>query len=193
MNLAKKIVCFKLCVFLFVFININGCKKNIQEVKADAYTIHKDSMHDAGYRQQGLKLLSETLNPEIKNLKISKDMENGKLIITFDYPSQKWLMGTLMNTPKNFLIRLFDKNGNILTYFETKETYVSERLYSKLLASYQENASPEAVQIQFQNVYPIKPHGNNFMFSVSLKDLEYLEHVEFGINETKFTFSNMIE
>lgn len=126
----------------------------------------------AGYVHTG-----KLLNQRIKNLKVSVDRSKGLLRIELDYPSLEWYRDS-MKFP--LLIRVADKNGNILSFFHT-QPFVLAGVYDRTRPntwgrSYLDGTmgSPKKKAVQ------IKPKGNFFDYDLDQKDAEHVAIVEVG-------------
>lgn len=100
--------------------------------------------------------LSAMHNEKLSSLKITKDMDAGSITIRFD-------MDENFTCPScQFMVRLFDRNGNYLTHL------TSEPFYQLFRSS--ENASGWQV-----------PSEPVLEYAVNLRDLKEAEMAEFGV------------
>jgi len=106
----------------------------------------------------------------------------GELVIEFDLDVDRWgrvepgsPVDQLDAFP--FLVRLFDRNGQYLTHFETSERFTPlEKAFEYRQQLRNESSRrPQPVLL--------RQKGNRFVYQVNTRDLEHAENVEFGFLE----------
>jgi hypothetical protein len=65
-------------------------------------------------------LANAKINPNISNLKVEKDVNNGTIKISFTFKGNVMGLSQQTHTGYGLLVRLFDKNGSYLTHFTTE-------------------------------------------------------------------------
>lgn len=164
---------------------------SVKSLSATAYTVHGEPPAYLKQVFQNYGRVSDKLNHEVKNLSVTVDKDKGLLQIHFDYPSGLWFKGY----PKGMglLVRVFDKNGNVLTYFTTREQYLPQ----KMAAKWKSKRDPASLIGLGALVNPqgafgylvdaatiMNPTGNQLSYSINLKDAEYAEAAEVGFVDT---------
>lgn len=148
-----------------IFLIIAGCQKKEINVKVNT----------VGAKNKGAyKSVALELNKGIQNIRAEVDKDKSLIKIEFDYPSQKWPY-MYYNQSAPFLVRLFDKNGQVLQYFTTKETFMSSKFKSII-----KQKSPGLSHSSFNKSIPLKDKGNVLAYQIDTRNTDYVETVEFG-------------
>ena len=116
------------------------------------------------------------LNASIRDLKVYKTAD--QLIIEFNTnPLPK-----IPNLPANLLVRLFDRNGQFLSYFQTKEAYTQFQQFAD--EGNRKRAAHGSGSAELERDLPpwsvLKPRGNRLVYTVNRRDLDYTDVVEVG-------------
>lgn len=116
------------------------------------------------------------LNDSIRDLKVYKTAD--QVIIEFNTrPLPK-----IPNLPANLLLRLFDRNGQFLSYFQTKEAYTQFQQFAD--EGNRRRAAHGNLSAELERDLPpwsvLKPRGNRLTYTVNRRDLDYTDVVEVG-------------
>ena len=106
-------------------------------------------------------------NPTIQSPRAFINRKEGILTIVFDYHD-------IPDIPIIFplLVRQFDKNGEYLQHFETKERFAGPKQYDQ-------RTEMAAKLLHLQR---LKEQANILMYQVNMRDSAYIEAIEIGWN-----------
>jgi len=96
------------------------------------------------------------------------DEKAGTLTIKFDYEATGVLSGTPLVC--HFLVREFDKNGQYLAHFTTREQYVSHGVVDL-------GKVPPQVAERYREV---SPKNNLLQYPINMRDAAFITSIEFG-------------
>lgn len=122
-------------------------------------------------------------NADFQDAKLTVNMEEGTVTIQFNYSSHGfWRHLAMKNVhggmkgffPKKFLFRFFDKNGQYITHFETKEFFYPPDMPDEYWPGIEPLLKKDLTFIKLEHV------GNVFTYTLSQKDLAYIKQGEFG-------------
>ena len=101
-----------------------------------------------------------------------------RIIITFDVDTTSWEKMALMFP---LLVRLFDRNGQHLTHFQTSEVFVPHadifQLYSERWEQLRSAGMPDT---KLHKPVLLKAKGNRLEYVVNTRDMQSVEKVEIG-------------
>jgi len=161
--------------------SVHQLKKRLEDRKplpplvADAQLI-RSGVNTANIRAHAFPQDIVALNGSLQDLKVHKTGE--QLIIEFNTsPVPK-----IPNPPAHLLVRLFDRNGQFLTHFTTKEAYTQFQVFAdewnRRRVAYGDK-SPE-LERDMPPWSVLKPRGNRLAYTVNRRDIDYTEIVEVG-------------
>jgi hypothetical protein len=116
-------------------------------------------------------------NPTLKN--VACYAMTDRIIITFDVDTAKWEK-RIENWMFPILVRLFDKNGQYLTHFETGEKFSAK---PKTFEGYQRFYKQSGMPRNVHKPVLLKAKGNRLEYTVSTRDIQFTEQVEIGFLE----------
>jgi hypothetical protein len=133
-------------------------------------------------------------NKGIHNIKAYKNISEGKMCILFDYTKPSPNIFLDWNYPRyvapKALIRLFDKNGEHLDHFYSRERFVlSSDKNSDLFKSLQKTAQSSIECWKMKDKWHdrlieftcLEEKGNSFCYPINQRDLEFISIVEFAL------------
>lgn len=191
-----------ICVFLILF---SSCSSKYNELDSRINTDLSGVISDAKHpkRKIGYKAFSEIANNSIKSLKMSIDKEKGELLISFDFEPYIWL-DTAFPQGDTLLVRIFDKNGQYLTHFETADIFLPEKALniaqSKDFPSVIHSCSKTKRTTDYCKIYHcnslkncllIKKKNNQISYSVNQSISNYAAIAEIGFVERKNGYTAM--
>jgi hypothetical protein len=142
---------------------------------ADAQLV-RASVNTVNIPQQHFPQDIVALNGSIRDLKVYKTAD--QLIIEFNTSP----LPKIPNLPANLLVRLFDRNGQFLSYFQTKEAYTQFQQFAD--EGNRKRAAYGSGSAQLERDLPpwsvLKPRGNRLVYTVNRRDLDYTDVVEVG-------------
>lgn len=116
------------------------------------------------------------LNESIRDLKVYKTAD--QLIIEFNTSP----LPKIPNLPANLLVRLFDRNGQFFSHFQTKEAYTQFQQFAD--EGNRRRAAHGSGSAQLERDLPswsvLRPRGNRLAYTVNRRDLDYTDVVEVG-------------
>ena len=140
----------------------------------------------------GDRAMTELIDGVIQNAGASVDRNSGILRLSFDFDiSRLKLQGQTSDPaePKRFppfhmLVRYFDKNGECLGHFKTKERFTDAATYDRMMKGAKDMKEsgiydPLAAQGASES-QRLAPQGNIISYSVSMRDIAYVQAVEIG-------------
>jgi len=152
----------------------------------------------------GFALDYDLLNKELKNVVGLINMDNGQLVITFTYPSQKWLLlsgiksgritspdlssqtSFFFEFPKRFIITLADKYNQTVLQFETDKYWLPKSVISKI-SQYPSLCPTEGQNIQDYEGQVINPEKNELRYQLDAQTVAATSKFSITFN-TRGTF-----
>ena len=129
-------------------------------------------------------------NPALRNVKTFINRRNGTLSIYFDYDPTR--SGDSLPSMRrfNFLIRLFDQNGQYLTHFQTDQIYMGSPSNPNAEHIAVCGGGPtsgcnlmspaEVARLPIPASARLKRSGNFMQYQINLRDASYVAQAEFG-------------
>lgn len=150
-------------------------RKPLPPLPADAQLV-RSTVNTVNIREHRYPQDIVALNESIRDLKVYKTAD--QLIVEFDTSP----LPKIPNLPANLLVRLFDRNGQFLSYFQTKEAYTQFQQFAD--EGNRRRAAHGSGSEQLERDLPpwsvLKPRGNRLVYAVNRRDLDYTEVVEVG-------------
>jgi hypothetical protein len=150
-------------------------RQPLPPLPTDARLVHS-TVNTANIREHRFPQDIVALNGSIRDLKVYKTAD--QLIIEFNTSP----LPKIPNLPANLLVRLFDRNGQFLSYFQTKEAYTQFQQFAD--EGNRKRAAHGSGSAQLERDLPpwsvLKPRGNRLTYTVNRRDLDYTDVVEVG-------------
>jgi hypothetical protein len=118
--------------------------------------------------------LCDLLHRGFKNARVVVDEKRSVIIFRFDYNTSLWPSDGAPLDITHLLFRCADENGQILTTFDTKESFVADGIE---LQDWQ--------RVAYGKLIIIKSKGNELIYPMNARDLHFVQQVEIGFKTTR--------
>lgn len=167
--------------FLDKYVSPNDPPKDIRanarrELQARVGTV-VDTNDIPPFANERLHHFSDLVNPQIRNISAYLDLAQGALVIEFDDPDPIWCNIPCFR-PVPLLIRIFDKYGQVVTFFTTQERFAPATVvafWQYDLRYYPASERPFIAML---------PTGNRIAYQLTAAVVEQATSVEVGFDST---------